>query len=109
MHFCPIDKDQAAAVLKILQEECGFPRNDLNDRCFIRTIQAPHPTEEHICHEYRFCGALGFGGKFRNNGNNNNIPHVDCYREDQTPKRQAMIAAANKRLRELFAAKRSDG
>ncbi len=108
MHFCPISKDQAAAVLKILQEECGFAYDEMNDQSFIRTIQAPHPTEGHVCHEYRFQGSIGFGGKFRNNGNNDNIPHVDCYREDQTPKRNAMIARANKRLRELFTNPRKD-
>ena len=47
-------------------------------------------------------GSLGFGGKFRNNGNRNNTPHVNCYPEDETPARLAMIAAANKRLDELF-------
>lgn len=102
MQFHEITKDQALEVLRILQEECGFARDAMNDESFVRTIQAPHPTENHHCGEYRFCGAIGFGGKFRNNGNNNNVPYVDCYREDQTPDRLAMIERANKRLAVLF-------
>jgi hypothetical protein len=56
----------------------------------------------HLASEYRFEGALGFGGKFRNNGNNDDIPHVDCYSDDLTPKREQIIAETNAALRELF-------
>lgn len=54
------------------------------------------------CMEYRFQGLLGFGGKFRNNGNHENVPHVDCYSEDLNVKRNAVILATNAMLAELF-------
>lgn len=88
---------QARAVLKILIEECGHrvihPRDG---DMFVLHVTEPD------CREYRFCGALGFGGKFRNNGNQNNTPHVNCYPEHETPARLKMIEAANGRLAELF-------
>ncbi len=45
--------------------------------------------------EYRFQGALGFGGKFwRNNGRF----YVTCYRENETPERLAVIEKTNAAL-----------
>jgi hypothetical protein len=98
-----ITEDQARAILQILKDECGYTADPYNGEGFIRSIQAPNPHERHICQEYRFCGRLGFGGKFRNNGNQNNTPYVDCYPEHVTKERLAMIDRANKRLSELFA------
>jgi hypothetical protein len=105
MTFRPITEAQARAVLKILVEECGHRVFDSqrDGDAFVHAIKVaddPHPFN--ICREYRFMGELGFGGKFRNNGNHENTPHVDCYREDETPARLAMIERANKRLAELF-------
>jgi len=88
-----ITETQAMAVRKILVEECGM-HPDHDDRCAF----AYHVTRsDHPCMEYRFMGSLGFGG-----GNHNNTPHVDCYREHETPERLAMIERANSRLAELF-------
>jgi hypothetical protein len=92
-----ISKEQAAAVRQILVEECGLQPDDGRDGFVYNVAHAEHPSRE-----YRFCGALGFGGKFRNNGNRNNTPHVDCYRDHETPERLAMIENANRRLSELF-------
>lgn len=50
------------------------------------------------CTEYRFGGALGFGGKFWINCGE---VYVSCYPEDRNPKRKAMIEKANAALREL--------
>jgi hypothetical protein len=44
------------------------------------------------CWEFRFQGSLGFGGKFRNDAGR---WRVDCYREDETPERLAVIEATN--------------
>lgn len=52
--------------------------------------------------EFRFGGHLGFGGKFRNNGNRDGIPYVDCYPEDVNPARNEMIRQANLDLAALF-------
>ncbi len=50
--------------------------------------------------EFRFQGSLGFGGKvWLYNGD---YPYVNCYREDQTPKRKKAIAQADQALRELI-------
>lgn len=93
-----ISKEQALAARRILEEECGFYPDPDGREGFVYNVAHP----KYPSREYRFCGALGFGGKFRNNGNRNNIPHVDCYSEDETPARLAMIEKANKRLVELF-------
>ena len=45
--------------------------------------------------EYRFQGTLGFGGKVRTDGFR---WWVDCYPEDETPERLAVIAAVNARI-----------
>lgn len=103
-----ITEQQARQVLSILVEECDHKIFDPRDAdAFVQSIIVPQPRGAvHDCREYRFCGALGFGGKFRNNGNNENTPYVDCYREDETPARLAMIESANKRLAELFGVSR---
>ena len=54
--------------------------------------------------EWRVQGALGFGGKIRNEARG---LHVTCYREDETPIRLAMIAEANRLLAALLAAHRA--
>ena len=104
MRYREITEEQAAAVADILVEECAFRVHDDRDRAsFIRTILASvRADQRYICNEYRFMGGLGFGGKFRNNGNNENVPYVDCYREDETPARNEMIRRANERLAALF-------
>lgn len=53
------------------------------------------------CQEYRFCGALGFGGKLRRNSNNDYYLYIDCYPEDSSPKTEAIIKKVNALLREL--------
>lgn len=45
--------------------------------------------------EYRFQGLLGFGGKFRRN---RECMYVDCYPEDMTPGRAAIIEQTNRAL-----------
>lgn len=101
-----ISFEQAAKALCILVEECGYRLHSHDGESFLRSVVTPADDDgtmwDRVCNEYRFCGALGFGGKFRNNGNNNNTPYVDCYQEDETPERRAMIERANRRLAELF-------
>lgn len=46
------------------------------------------------CEEYRFQGRLGFGGKFRPK-----TMKVDCYPEDITPERLAIIERTNAALK----------
>jgi hypothetical protein len=57
--------------------------------------------------EYRFQGALGFGGKvWLNNGE---FPYVTCYPEDLTDEREAMIRSANEALKKLSGIKETSG
>jgi len=55
-----------------------------------------HVKDKYPCTEWRFSGYLGFGGKYRSGRNS-----VDCYREDETAKRLAIIEELNSELSEL--------
>ena len=88
--------DEANKVYDILIE-CAGARDTADYRyAFV------HHTTNESCAEYRFMGALGRGGKFRNNHNG---IYVDCYPESarENEARLAMVAAANERLNALFA------
>jgi len=52
-----------------------------------------HCISEHCCEEWRFCGKLGFGGKYRSLTNT-----VDCYIEDMNDERFAIINKINSEL-----------
>lgn len=95
-----ITPEQADAVYSILMEHAGERDNSTGDsrRIFVHHVtHATYPADE-----YRFCGSLGFGGKFRNNGNRD-TPYVDYYGEDRNPERDAMVERTNAALAELFA------
>jgi hypothetical protein len=93
-----ISADKVSAIVTILTEECGA-RFDASDSYAFGFYIGK---SEHI--EWRFMGALGFGGKFRHDGyHNDGIPYVDCYQEDGTAERRAMMERANQRLKALFA------
>lgn len=55
-----------------------------------------HLDKQYPCTEWRFCGHLGFGGKYRSERNT-----VDCYREDETPERLAIMQKVNEQLKGL--------
>lgn len=93
-----ITPEQARSVLQILREECRYKCEEHDADAFVYHVtRADHP-----CMEYRFMGGLGFGGKFRNNGNRGNAPYVDCYGEDETSERLEMMLKTNLRLKALF-------
>lgn len=50
------------------------------------------------CREFRFQGALGFGGKA---WADRRRVYVDCYSEDETPERRELIGHANAQLADL--------
>lgn len=78
------------AIYDVLVEECGAP-----DRPHLR---ASFADAFPACREWRFSGALGFGGKVWAHPGS---LYVTCYREDETPKRLAMMKRANDRLAAL--------
>lgn len=88
----PLTPNQANAVYDILVKDAGASEDGREDFVYLQT-------HDHL-REYRFIGGLGFGGKFRRNGWEDRW-YVDCYTEDLTPERQAMIEAANAALAEL--------
>ena len=77
-------------VYDVLVEECGANEGGYGRREFVL-----QQLDEHFPREWRFCGNLGFGGKFyRDDG----MLCVKCYREDETPERKKSIDVANKRM-----------
>lgn len=99
----PLSERTANAVYDVLEAECRAPV--MSRDSFVREFTSERPT-----HEWRFQGALGFGGKIymdvtRPHWAINPSPMwVSCYRENETPERLAMIDRANERLANLFAA-----
>lgn len=92
----------AARIWQVFVEECGCPNSAPRFMEF-RYYLGRKAT---FGHEFRFQGALGFGGKFYNDGRK---WWVSCYPEHKTPERLAMIAAANARLAALRAGREGDG
>ena len=85
-----LSPEMANRVYDILVMTCGASEN--NRKSFVET----QTTE--ICSEWRFCGFLGYGGKF---WNANGKLYVNCYRENMTPERECIIGIANSKLRQL--------
>lgn len=84
-------EQQAEAIAAVLRDTCGWSATHKGDEeYFVRYVT----TSQHV--EYRFCGALGLGGKFHiaNGGR----WFVSCYPEDRTFVRDTMIQSANRQL-----------
>jgi hypothetical protein len=85
-------KKTAAAVYDLLMKIGGAHENYRGH--FIQHYSEPDPSRE-----WRFQGHLGFGGKFY-------LSHdkfrVDCYQEDYTDERSALIAEMNEKLEWLY-------
>lgn len=80
----------ANEVYSILVEECEAQEHWREN--FIQ-VHTDH------CTEYRFQGALGFGGKFYSDHD----WRVGMYRENETPERLAMAKRATQRIKEVKA------
>lgn len=87
----------ANEIWQVLVETCGC-RNDDNRFDLYSFCSYLERNPHSFGHEYRFMGALGFGGKFYND---NFRWRVGCYREHETPARVEMMRIANERLAEL--------
>lgn len=76
-------------VWTVLVDECGADPDGLSD------FLAHWPE----CHEYRFIGSLGFGGKvWADRFYDGWRLSVTCYSEDKTPERERAIGRAQSRL-----------
>jgi hypothetical protein len=96
----PLSEADASAIWQVLVDHAGVS-NDPYDRASFVCSQA-----ETVVQEWRFMGALGSGGKFRRNrvwigDTRTESWTVDCYPEDETPQRLAVIDKTNEALAEL--------
>ena len=80
-----IVRPDANAVFDVLVSECGA---DCRQRAEFVALWPE-------CVEFRFQGALGFGGKVWWNADR---CYVTIYREDETARRREMVERANERL-----------
>ncbi|RYD66077.1 MAG: hypothetical protein EOP83_05935 [Verrucomicrobiaceae bacterium] len=92
----PITWDQAEDAYTVLVREAGAIDTPEERYAFAYYLAKREGDE------YRFQGKLGFGGKFRNNGNHDCTPYIDCYPEDMTEQRKIIINRVNAQLSELF-------
>lgn len=91
-HNPAMTQGQAREVYDVLVEEAGADSREHTKESFAR-----QQAEDHLA-EYRFCGLLGFGGKFwRYNG----LWYVNCYRENLDGEAKDIITRTNQRLMEL--------
>jgi hypothetical protein len=81
------------ACWDVLVQHAGADPDPQAKKDFLR-----HVRENPDFTEYRFCGHLGFGGKFWDYLNQ---LYVSCYPEDATPERVTLIAKVNELLSDL--------
>jgi len=86
-----LNRDQYEKVYDILVKMGGADPNPYTRSSFLYAHLEP-PT----CKEWRFQGKLGSGGKYWSGGNK-----VDCYTEDETPKRRRLIKKINEALAKI--------
>lgn len=90
-----ITEKTANKIYDVLVEHCGKHEHDEHDRqSFVWHVT----DEKQRWTEWRFQGALGFGGKVWNSGGF----YVSCYSEDNSPERRSMIRAANAELGAIY-------
>jgi len=97
------DRARAKAIYDILVAQAGAA-DDEGDR--YQFEQSYLDRESGFGLEFRFQGSLGFGGKIRYTPSTG--WYIDCYREDESPQRNRVIASVNAALAQFnTAAQRS--
>jgi hypothetical protein len=93
-----VSRELANEIFDVLVEECGAREESSGHgrEAFVHWLSG-----EHYGNEFRFMGALGWGGKFWIEDGLTPRFSVSNYREDETPERLRMMAAANRRLAEM--------
>lgn len=87
-------------AIKLTREQWGEVFDILVSKCAADATKREYfidavTDEKFPATEFRFMGALGFGGKLYNAYSR---VYVSCYREDSTPAREKMIEETNKLL-----------
>lgn len=84
----PIITTYAERIYDILVEHCSAHNDAREKQSFVHA-------QVEGCIEWRFQGALGFGGKFWNNAGR---WYVNGYPEEMTPERETIVQKANAQL-----------
>jgi len=87
-----ITEEIANAIYDILVDTCGANPQDR------ATFVHSHTEAKYLSTEFRFCGLIGFGGKFRNYSG----WWVDCYNEEVNYSSMRAILHANRKLQALW-------
>jgi hypothetical protein len=82
----------------ILVQHAGARAEDIDQ--FLQACEQIQDRSSGDCLEYRFCGVLGFGGKF---WRYQNRLYITCYPEDETEKRRGVIQKVNQLLEAIRA------
>lgn len=85
-----LSKDKANKVYDLLVSIGGANEDDRSSFIY------HHCEDKHGCREWRFCGKLGFGGKYRSTWNG-----VTYYSEDETPERIDIKNQLNSELQKI--------
>lgn len=88
-----LDAKLAAKIYDILIEKCRASADEKSS--FVHA----HTERPHTATEWRFCGMLGFGGKFRNHYDR---LYVDCYPENEDPETLSIMAETNEAIFNLW-------
>lgn len=83
--------EQANKVYDVLEEFTGANPDWRDDFVY------NHTEADYMCNEWRFCGNLGFGGKYWSQTND-----VTCYPEDMDIERETIIKLTNKNLKKVL-------
>lgn len=92
-----LTNDEANKAYDILVAHCGASED--NRFSFVDAHMDNSAMKLVGTSEWRINGNLGWGGKFRVT---NDRLRVDCYQEDENPKRLATIQTTNEELSSLF-------
>ena len=85
-----ITKEKANKVYDLLVSIGGATEQDRSSFVY------HHCVDKYGCSEWRFCGKLGFGGKYRSTWNG-----VSYYSEDETPERLELKNQLNEMLQKI--------
>jgi len=89
-----ISPEMAMKIWRILVDVCGA-YEDEDGREEAGFLMATTAIKRTGAREWRFCGKLGFGGKF---WVNNSRWYVNCYRENETAEKVNIMERANNLL-----------
>ena len=85
-----ISEDKANKIYDLLVSIGGASEHERDNFVY------HHSKIKEGCDEWRFCGKLGFGGKYYSKRN-----VVSCYKEDENKERSEIIVKLNKELKKL--------